>query len=746
MLKQDMLLISFAEFAITEYRYDPAGRIVAERDGRLVGDTWHLFAYNRGRRCTAYNYDGTIASRTYSYKESYLPDMEEVYVYDSCGRLTSTTIRVDKAVPAPGLDLAAEQSADDDAASPAASSRWATAVIRREYDAIGRLARLRHGDAAVTEYSYDVHSWPVSQQTTYGMGSNSSATAQQTTLGYTLEYAPCYNGNISKRTWNEGGYAYTYDALNRLESAVFTPAEGLADRPGIERGRIPDFSVYYDYDLRGNTTNVVRYGVVDAVSDFDRVETFGTLDELACSYDGNRLSNVTAITEALPFDGVTGLHADGEFELAYNDAGDMVSDASRGLLYTRWNADGHPMQYDLEGGHRQLLGWDAFGNHLYTSYETSVAPVSAGMRPGRTRRTSLRAYSGDGHVLRGGAGNSAADTLEMLRFAGGYFDANLVPHYYVTDYLGSNIAVIRSDGALVQSASYYPYGEPHRDPSAAATIGIAGPDLPMSAPTSNTATASTSSNPYLYGGKEYVRRDGLREYIYGARMSVPSVTRFGSMDKHAENYPSFSPYAFCMCNPINFMDPSGMTVVADSIAQIAILDGFDDYAQKYIEFDDEGRLNIDKISEYDGDSENMASLRRLATSTIEYIIEYTDKSFVGNEVKTLSEELGNIADTTFPDNPYKNGYNTTNSRSIDDNVRIYCGSFLVGEHRATNIAHELYGHADFYEQGLDPMHDYKISQGEDFRIFILTDANITLDNRIKRAKDEAKRNYKKKHP
>ena len=710
------------------YYYDSEGREVQR----------YATGYNRGRRCTAYNYDGTIASRTYSYKESYLPDMEEVYVYDSCGRLTSTTIRVDKAVPVPVpvLNPAAGQDAADseatDAASPAASSRWATAVIRREYDAIGRLARLRHGDAATTEYSYDVHSWPVSQQTTYGTGTNSSS------IGYTLEYAPCYNGNISKRTWAEGGYAYTYDALNRLESAVFTPAEGLADRPGIERGRIPDFSVYYCYDLRGNTTNVVRYGVVDAVSDFDRVETFGTLDELACSYDGNRLSNVTAITEALPFDGVTGLHADGEFELAYNDAGDMVSDASRGLLHTRWNADGHPTQYDLEGGHRQLLGWDAFGNHLYTSYETSVAPVSVGSLPGRTRRTSLRAYSGDGHVLRGGAGNSAADTLEMLRFAGGYFDANLVPHYYVTDYLGSNIAVIRSDGALVQSATYYPYGEPHRDPAASAGIGIAGPGQ-------STASA-TASNPYLYGDKEYVRRDGLREYIYGARMSVPSVTRFGSMDKHAENYPSFSPYAFCMCNPINFMDPSGMTVVADSIAQIAILDGFDDYAQKYIEFDDEGRLNIDKISEYDGDSENMASLRRLATSTIEYIIEYTDKSFVGNEVKTLSEELGNIADTTFPDNPYKNGYNTTNSRSIDDNVRIYCGSFLVGEHRATNIAHELYGHADFYEQGLDPMHDYKISQGEDFRIFILTDANITLDNRIKRAKDEARRNYKKKHP
>ena len=225
--------------------------------------------------------------------------------------------------------------------------------------------------------------------------------------------------------------------------------------------------------------------------------------------------------------------------------------------HTRWSADGHPMQYDLEGGHRQLLGWDAFGNHLYTSYETSVAPVSVGSLPGRTRRTSVRAYSGDGHVLRGGAGNSAADTLEMLRFAGGYFDANLVPHYYVTDYLGSNIAVIRSDGALVQSATYYPYGEPHRDPSSSAGIGIAGPDLPMSAPTSNTATASTSSNPYLYGGKEYVRRDGLREYVYGARMFVSSETRFNSMDRLCEKHPDQSPYLFCGGNPIRYGDDSG---------------------------------------------------------------------------------------------------------------------------------------------------------------------------------------------
>ena len=199
-------------------------------------------------------------------------------------------------------------------------------------------------------------------------------------------------------------------------------------------------------------------------------------------------------------------------------------------------------------------------NHFSTSYETAVTPVSTGALPGRTRRTSVRAYSGDGHVLRGGAGNSAADTLEMIRFAGGYFDGQLTPHYYITDYLGSNIAVIRSNGILVQSATYYPYGEPHRDPSASAGLGISEPALPMSATasaSSNSATASTFFNPYLYGGKEYIRRDGLNEYIYGARMYVPSVTRFNRMDNLCEKHPDQSPYLFCGGNPIRYVDPTG---------------------------------------------------------------------------------------------------------------------------------------------------------------------------------------------
>ena len=293
------------------------------------------------------------------------------------------------------------------------------------------------------------------------------------------------------------------------------------------------------------------------------------------------------------------------------NAGDMVSDASRGLLYTRWNADGHPTQYDLEGGHRQSLGWDAFGNHLYTSYETSVAPVSVGMRPGRTRRTSLRAYSGDGHVLRGGAGNSKADTLEMLRFAGGYFDADLVPHYYVTDYLGSNIAVIRTDGVLVQSVTYYPYGTPHRAPK--------------------NLTAASTTNSYLFGGKELMTQDALDEYLYGARTYLPAATRFSSIDPLCEKYYHLSPYVFCSANPINRVDPTGL---AD-----------------YYDTDSFGYLGTDNCAETAGQIRDIQQyqydrLLKKGADTAE-LMEWSTEVTVDYE--TIDEHIENIKDASLDD-------------------------------------------------------------------------------------------------
>ncbi len=69
----------------------------------------------------------------------------------------------------------------------------------------------------VTSYGYDVHGWLVSQNTALSSGC---------AVGYSLEYAPCFNGNVARRVWGEGAYSYQYDDMNRLSGALFSPGEG----------------------------------------------------------------------------------------------------------------------------------------------------------------------------------------------------------------------------------------------------------------------------------------------------------------------------------------------------------------------------------------------------------------------------------------------------------------------------------------------------------------------------------------
>lgn len=86
--------------------------------------------------------------------------------------------------------------------------------------------------------------------------------------------------------------------------------------------------------------------------------------------------------------------------------------------------------------------------------------------------------------------------------------------------------------AVVQSADYYPYREPWREPS---------------------------GQPFLYGGKERLRVDGLNEYDFNARRLIPALGIFAVFDDAAEKNPEMSPYLYCSGNPVNRIDPTGMT-------------------------------------------------------------------------------------------------------------------------------------------------------------------------------------------
>ena len=130
--------------------------------------------------------------------------------------------------------------------------------------------------------------------------------------------------------------------------------------------------------------------------------------------------------------------------------------------------------------------------------------------------------------------------LDKFLFDGGYCtfkDGEASFHYYLQDHLGNNRAVICEDGTIEQTTEYYPFG------------GIYG---------------DVSTNPglqlYKYNGKEFDHIEGLDLYDYGARMYDPALVVWNGVDPLAEKYCDISPYAYCVNNPVNAIDPDGKRV------------------------------------------------------------------------------------------------------------------------------------------------------------------------------------------
>ncbi|MGK0391289.1 MAG: RHS repeat-associated protein [Maribacter sp.] len=69
-----------------------------------------------------------------------------------------------------------------------------------------------------------------------------------------------------------------------------------------------------------------------------------------------------------------------------------------------------------------------------------------------------------------------------------------------------------------------------------------------------------TSNDYTYNGKEMNSDFGLNLSDYGARWYDASIGRWHSVDPLAEMYGSFSTYNYVLNNPMNAIDPNGMSV------------------------------------------------------------------------------------------------------------------------------------------------------------------------------------------
>ena len=61
-------------------------------------------------------------------------------------------------------------------------------------------------------------------------------------------------------------------------------------------------------------------------------------------------------------------------------------------------------------------------------------------------------------------------------------------------------------------------------------------------------------------GKEFDGMHGLNTYDYGARQYNPITARWDRVDPLAEKYYPYSPYMYCLVNPMNAIDPDGREI------------------------------------------------------------------------------------------------------------------------------------------------------------------------------------------
>jgi len=111
--------------------------------------------------------------------------------------------------------------------------------------------------------------------------------------------------------------------------------------------------------------------------------------------------------------------------------------------------------------------------------------------------------------------------------------------YYLKDHLGNTRVVFtdeNTDGTpeILQADNYYPFG------MIATQYSFNG-----------------GSNQYLYNGKELQGDFSLNWYDYSARYYDPQLGRFTTMDPLSSSFYKWTPYNYCLDNPVKLFESNG---------------------------------------------------------------------------------------------------------------------------------------------------------------------------------------------
>ena len=387
-------------------------------------------------------------------------------------------------------------------------------LVDNIYDEVGRLfVDRRNGVPELrTNYSYNLRSWL--------KGVSSPLFSQ--TLNYQEainDISPCYNGNISSLFWRmaqnnasnalisslEKGYSFTYDGLSRLKDAVYGEGASLNQNRNRFNEQITG------YDKMGNILGLLRYGQTGA-------DSYGLIDNLNLTYNGNQLQSVyDNATNSVFGNGMEFKDAAHEtVEYAYDKNGNLTKDLNKNITEIQYNILNLPSHISFADGSSIVYEYAADGSKVRTTHTINDNVTST-------------VYCGNAIYENG--------SLKMLLNESGYysFQDNKF-HFYIKDHQGNVRVVADETGKVDEVNDYYPFG------------GLM-------------SNACNNVQPYKYNSKELDRKGGLNWYDYGARHYDATIGRWHAVDLLSEKYYDWSPYNYCLDNPIKLIDSDGKAAI-----------------------------------------------------------------------------------------------------------------------------------------------------------------------------------------
>ncbi len=367
----------------------------------------------------------------------------------------------------------------------------------------------------------------------------------------TVDYQFYSTGLISHRTVDNKAVQFQYDILgNKTQSKdPFNYAVGYAYN-NINRmstvtagGKTFTYQYYDDGMLKSITYPALKDGkIIKTEYTYDNIDRLKTLKNYKgtkilsqYSYQYDKNSNIKAINH----DGATTRY---EYD-ALNRLIKMNSITGETSEYKEY-------KYDSRGNRTQVIGAKATeiipGEFSYTTWEemqdfttnSKNYHYDYDAEGFRTRKvtpetTTNYYYDNNGRIVAeaNGQGQVTAQNIWGNRILARKIGSNM--YYYLTNGHGDVVQILNENGNIVNSYNYDEWGNILNQ-------------------------TEQISNPIKYAGEYYDEESGL--YYLRARYYDPIIGRFTSRDSYEggiSNPLSLNLYAYCVNNPLIYIDPSG---------------------------------------------------------------------------------------------------------------------------------------------------------------------------------------------